>query len=66
MKRVIEIKSTDLLVYGSELTDTIKNYINSTSMLLDAGRAYTRRFTLSDKSMIFIHHTARTIIVEKA
>ena len=65
MKRVIELKSTDLLIYGSELTETIKTYITGTSMLLNTGRAYTRRFVMSDKAMIFIHHTERTIIVEK-
>lgn len=66
MKRAIEIKSIELLSYGSELTDKIQHYISCTSMILNVGRINTRRFIMSDNAMIFIHHTERTIIVEKA
>lgn len=64
MKRIIEIKSADLLSYGSELTDKIQSYITGTTMLLNCGKAYTRRFIMSDKRLIFIHHTDKSIIVE--
>lgn len=65
MKRIIEIKSPALLAYGSELTDTIQTYISETAMILNIGRAYTKRFVMSDKNQILIHHTDRTVIVEK-
>lgn len=65
MKRIIEIKSPALLAYGSELTDTIQKYITGTAMILNCGRAYTKRFVMSDNNQILIHHTDRTVIVEK-
>lgn len=65
MKRIIEIKSPDLLSYGSELTDKIQSYIQGTAMLLHCGRAYTKRFSMSDDGQILIHHTDKTVIIEK-
>jgi len=65
MKRIIEIKSQDLLRYGSELTEKIQSYISGTAMILDSGRAYTKRFIMSDNCQILIHHTEKTVIVEK-
>ena len=64
MKRAIEIKHIDLLKYGSELTDKIQSYISTTSMILGCGRAYTKGFVMSDKRLVFIHHTEKSIIVE--
>ena len=65
MKRIIEIKSPDLLNYGSELTDKIQSYMAGTQMILNCGKAYTKRFIMSDKSQLLIHHTEKTVIVEK-
>lgn len=65
MKRIVEIKSMELLSYGSELTDTIQAYVRSAVTLLNAGRAHTRRFIMSDKRQILIHHTDKSVIVEK-
>jgi hypothetical protein len=65
MKRSIEIKSAELLAYGSELTDTIQRYMIATPMLLDCGRVSTRRFSMSDNRQVLIHHTAKAVIVEK-
>jgi hypothetical protein len=65
MKRIIEIKSLTMLSYGSELTDTIQNYIAGTAMLLDCGRANSKRFKMSDNAELLIHHTDKSVIVEK-
>lgn len=65
MKRVIEIKNTELLNYGSELTDKIQSYIANTQMIINCGKASTRLFKMSDSICIIIHHTEKSIIVEK-
>ena len=65
MKRIIEIKSPALLAYGSELTDTIQKYIAGTAMILNCGRAYSKRFKMSDNVELLIHHTDKSVIVEK-
>ena len=65
MKRIIEIKSAELLNYGSELTTKIQAYIDGTPMLLNCGKAYTKRFRMSDNGQVLIHNTEKTVIVEK-
>ena len=55
----------ELLSYGSELTDTIQAYVKGAVTLLNIGRAHTRRFIMSDKRQILIHHTDKSVIVEK-
>ena len=65
MKRIVEIKSMELLSCGSELTDTIQAYVKGAVTLLNIGRAHTRRFIMSDKRQILIHHTDKSVIVEK-
>lgn len=65
MKRVIEIKSAELLKYGAELTDKVQLYISGTAMLLNCGRAYSKRFKMSDNAELLIHHTDKSVIVEK-
>lgn len=65
MKRIIEIKSPELLNYGSELTEKIQSYISTTQMILTCGKAYTKRFSMSDNGQVLIHHTEKTVIVEK-
>jgi len=65
MKRIIEIKSADLLNYGSELTTKIQAYIAGTPMLLNCGKAYSQRFQMSDHGEVLIHNTEKTVIVEK-
>lgn len=65
MKRVIEIKSTELLNYGSELTAKIQAYISTTPMIINCGKAYTQRFRMSDNKDVIIHHTEKTVIVER-
>lgn len=64
MSRVIEIKRTELITYGSELIEKIQAYLSCTSMLLDCGKAHTKRYIMSDKRLIYIHHTDKSIIVE--
>ncbi len=64
MKRVIEIKSADLLGYGTELTLKIQQYISTTPMLLNTGRTNTRRISMSDNRQVLIHHTEKSVIVE--
>jgi hypothetical protein len=65
MKRSIEIKSAELLNYGAELTEKVQQYIASKASIINVGRAYTTRLIMSDNSQIFIHHTDKTVIVEK-
>lgn len=64
MKRSIELKSSDLLMYGSELTEKIQEYINRNQLLLATGKAYTQIFKMSDNRCVFIHHTSKSVIVE--
>lgn len=65
MKRIIEIKSAELLKYGAELTDKVQAYISGTATLLNAGRAYSKRLKMSDNADLLIHHTDKSVIVEK-
>lgn len=65
MKRTIEIKSAELLIYGSELTDKIQDYLSKTPLLINAGRAFTKVVKMSDNRCVFIHHTHKSVIVEK-
>jgi hypothetical protein len=65
MKRSIEIKSAELLGYGAELTEKVQQYIAGKASIINVGRAHTVRLIMSDKTQIFIHHTDKTVIVEK-
>lgn len=54
MKRIIEIKNTELLNYGSELTDKIQSYFANTQMIINCGKASTRLFKTPENMNDFI------------
>lgn len=64
MKRAIELKSPELLNYGSEITSTIQEYMNSNELLISTGRTNPTMRKMSDNRCILIHHTEKSVIVE--
>lgn len=47
------------------VTMLVQAYVKGAVTLLNIGRAHTRRFIMSDKRQILIHHTDKSVIVEK-
>ena len=50
----------------NEICEKVQHYQNNFLGLISHGRAFPKRYVLQDKTNIFIYHTDKYIIVQKA